>query len=158
MLTEPFILREKVFFPKCKQVFRLINFETVEFLAQCFAFRVISSSKNHEISLKVLSLIKIQFSEEECYHCMASLVAAKDKVFITQTKLLHEVTWKTVMQIAKKYAKNAVVYLQRLCDNQKSERIFIDWCWWILGALPFPHLGECQISKCNHLNLKLPSL
>jgi TBC1 domain family member 24 len=35
---------------------------------------------------------------------MASLVAAKEKVFITQTKLLFEVTWKTVMQIAKKHA------------------------------------------------------
>ena len=44
------------------------------------------------------------FTEEECYHCMASLVAAKDKMFITQTKLLSEVTWKTVMQIAKKHA------------------------------------------------------
>lgn len=76
---------------------------------------------------------------------MASLVAAKDKVFINQTKLLHEVTWKTVMQIARKYAKNAVVYLQRVFDNQKTERIFIDWCWWILGALPFPHLGECRM-------------
>lgn len=44
------------------------------------------------------------FPEEECYNCMASLVNAKDKVFITQTKLLYEVTWKTVMQIAKKHA------------------------------------------------------
>ena len=76
---------------------------------------------------------------------MSSLVTAKDKVFINQTKLLHEVTWKTVMQIAKKYAKNAVVYLQRMCDNQKAEKIFIDWTWWILGALPFPHLGELNI-------------
>lgn len=42
--------------------------------------------------------------EEECYHCLANLVAAKEKVFITQTKLLYEVTWKTVMQIAKKHA------------------------------------------------------
>ncbi|XP_070494948.1 GTPase-activating protein skywalker isoform X3 [Chironomus tepperi] len=79
-------------------------------------------------------------SEEECYHCMTSLVAAKDKVFITQTKLLYEVTWKTVMQIAKKYAKNSVLYLQRLCQGQKAERLFTDWCWWILGGLPFPHL------------------
>ncbi|XP_038107717.1 GTPase-activating protein skywalker isoform X6 [Culex quinquefasciatus] len=79
-------------------------------------------------------------SEEECYHCMASLVAPKDKVFITQTKLLYEVTWKTVMQIAKKHAKSAVLYLTRLCPGQKSERIFMDWCWWILGGLPFPHL------------------
>lgn len=45
--------------------------------------------------------------EEECYHCLASLVGARDKVFITQTKLLYEVTWKTVMQIAKKYAVSA---------------------------------------------------
>lgn len=44
------------------------------------------------------------FAEEECYNCLANLVAAKEKVFITQTKLLHEVTWKTVMQIAKKHA------------------------------------------------------
>lgn len=94
-----------------------------------------------------MSKIFFFISEEECYHCMASLVAAKDKVFITQTKLLHEVTWKTVMQIAKKYAKNPVIYLQRLCDNQKCERIFIDWCWWILGALPFPHLGESKALK-----------
>lgn len=42
-------------------------------------------------------------TEEDCYHCMASLVACKDKVFVTQTKLLFEVTWKTVEQIAKKY-------------------------------------------------------
>lgn len=34
---------------------------------------------------------------------MASLVASKEKTFITQTKLLYEVTWKTVMQICKKH-------------------------------------------------------
>jgi hypothetical protein len=48
--------------------------------------------------------LSLYFAEEECYHCVASLVAAKEKVFITQTKLLFEVTWKTVMQIAKKHA------------------------------------------------------
>lgn len=30
--------------------------------------------------------------------------------------------------------------MQRICPGQKSERIFIDWCWWILGGLPFQHL------------------
>ncbi|XP_055594608.1 GTPase-activating protein skywalker-like [Uranotaenia lowii] len=92
-------------------------------------------------TLYPITAILLHFmSEEECYHCMASLVAPKDKVFITQTKLLYEVTWKTVMQIAKKYAKSAVLYLTRLCPGQKSERIFMDWCWWIMGGLPFPHL------------------
>lgn len=92
-------------------------------------------------TLYPITAILLHFmSEEECYHCMASLVAPKEKVFITQTKLLYEVTWKTVMQIAKKHAKSAVLYLTRLCPGQKSERIFMDWCWWILGGLPFPHL------------------
>ncbi|XP_062546975.1 GTPase-activating protein skywalker isoform X3 [Armigeres subalbatus] len=92
-------------------------------------------------TLYPITAILLHFmSEEECYHCMASLVAPKDKVFITQTKLLYEVTWKTVMQIAKKHAKSAVLYLSRLCPGQKAERIFMDWCWWVLGGLPFPHL------------------
>ena len=41
--------------------------------------------------------------EEQCYHCVQALVASKKKMFITQTKLLYEVTWKTVEQITKKH-------------------------------------------------------
>lgn len=78
--------------------------------------------------------------EEDCYHCMASLVASKEKMFITQTKLLNEVTWKTVMQIAKKHAKSAAQHLSRLSGAIGPERIYTDWQWWILAALPFPHL------------------
>lgn len=53
---------------------------------------------------------------------MASLVAPKDKVFITQTKLLYEVTWKTVMQIAKKHAvsnnnPNIIRFTQYKAEN-----------------------------------------
>ncbi|XP_063703122.1 GTPase-activating protein skywalker [Culicoides brevitarsis] len=92
-------------------------------------------------SLYPITAILLHYmSEEECYHCLASLVAAKEKVFITQTKLLFEVTWKTVMQISKKHAKPAIMYLSRLCTGQKFERLFTDWMWWILSSLPFPHL------------------
>ncbi|CAB3248185.1 unnamed protein product [Arctia plantaginis] len=80
------------------------------------------------------------YLKEECYHCMASLVASKEKMFITQTKLLNEVTWKTVMQIAKKHAKSAAQHLSRLSGAIGPERIYADWQWWILAALPFPHL------------------
>lgn len=69
------------------------------------------------ISLKIRSTILFHFvrlyanvSEEECYHCLANLVAAKEKVFITQTKMLFEATWKTVMQIAKKHAVSIVYF------------------------------------------------
>ncbi|XP_077296921.1 GTPase-activating protein skywalker isoform X4 [Arctopsyche grandis] len=91
-------------------------------------------------SLYPVTAILLHFMpEEECYHCMASLVAAKEKMFITQTKLLYEVTWKTVMQIAKKHAKSAWIHIGRLC-GVRSERLYADWEWWILSGLPFPHL------------------
>ncbi|XP_037805911.1 GTPase-activating protein skywalker isoform X8 [Lucilia sericata] len=88
----------------------------------------------------ITSILLHFMSEEEAYHCLAALVGSKDKVFINQTKLLHEVTWKTVMQIAKKHTKNAVSYFQRICPGVKLERVFMDWCWWILAGLPFQHL------------------
>ncbi|KAG5326892.1 TBC24 protein, partial [Acromyrmex heyeri] len=78
--------------------------------------------------------------QEECYHCMATLVAAKEKMFITQTKLLYEVTWKTVEQITKKHVKSAAVHLARHCSGSRAERIYMDWIWWILQLLPFQHL------------------
>ncbi|XP_014204610.1 TBC1 domain family member 24 [Copidosoma floridanum] len=78
--------------------------------------------------------------EEQCYHCIQSLVASKKKMFITQTKLLYEVTWKTVEQITRKYVKNGAIHLARHCSVARSERIYQDWVWWILQALPFQHL------------------
>lgn len=56
--------------------------------------------------------LKYYFLEEECYHCMATLVAAKEKMFITQTKLLYEVTWKTVEQITKKHVVSSNEFLK----------------------------------------------
>ncbi|KAL9923101.1 GTPase-activating protein skywalker isoform X1 [Glossina fuscipes] len=88
----------------------------------------------------ITSILLHFMSEEEAYHCLAALVGSKEKVFINQTKLLHEVTWKTVMQIAKKHQKSSVSYFQRLCPGVKLERVFMDWCWWILAGLPFQHL------------------
>ncbi|XP_018377476.1 PREDICTED: TBC1 domain family member 24 [Trachymyrmex cornetzi] len=92
-------------------------------------------------SLYPLTALLLHFvPEEECYHCMATLVAAKEKVFITQTKLLYEVTWKTVEQITKKHVKSAAVHLARHCSGSRAERIYMDWIWWILQLLPFQHL------------------
>ncbi|KRG03408.1 GTPase-activating protein skywalker isoform X11 [Drosophila mojavensis] len=88
----------------------------------------------------ITSLLLHFMSEEEAYLCLAGLVGSKEKTFINQTKLQHEVTWKTVMQIAKKHTKSAIAYFQRICPGQKLERVFMDWCWWILAGLPFQHL------------------
>ncbi|BFF95743.1 GTPase-activating protein skywalker [Drosophila madeirensis] len=88
----------------------------------------------------ITSILLHFMSEEEAYMCLAGLVGSKEKVFINQTKLQHEVTWKTVMQIAKKHTKSAISYFQRICPGLKLERVFMDWCWWILAGLPFQHL------------------
>ncbi|XP_050302931.1 LOW QUALITY PROTEIN: GTPase-activating protein skywalker [Anthonomus grandis grandis] len=88
----------------------------------------------------ITALLLHYVSEEEAYHCMASLVSCKEKTFITQTKLLYEVTWKTVMQICRKHVKGAAVHLQRHCTTGRAERIYMDWIWWIFQGLPFQHL------------------
>ncbi|KYM83437.1 TBC1 domain family member 24 [Atta colombica] len=90
-------------------------------------------------SLYPLTALLLHFvPEEECYHCMATLVAAKEKMFITQTKLLYEVTWKTVEQITKKHVVSTCY--TRHCSGSRAERIYMDWIWWILQLLPFQHL------------------
>ncbi|XP_076256978.1 GTPase-activating protein skywalker isoform X3 [Rhynchophorus ferrugineus] len=88
----------------------------------------------------ICALLLHYVSEEEAYHCMASLVSCKEKTFITQTKLLYEVTWKTVMQICRKHVKGAAVHLQRHCTAGRAERIYMDWIWWIFQGLPFQHI------------------
>lgn len=87
----------------------------------------------------VTAILLHYMTEEDCYNCMASLIGAKDKMF-TQTKQLYEVTWRTVMQITKKHVKSAAVHLARHCPSTRTERIFMDWLWWILQGLPFTHL------------------
>ncbi|XP_067007706.2 GTPase-activating protein skywalker isoform X1 [Anabrus simplex] len=88
----------------------------------------------------ITAILLHYLTEEECYNCITSLVSCKDRVFITQTKQLYEVTWRTVMQITKKYVKSAAVHLARHCSSTRSERMYMDWLWWILKGLPFNHL------------------
>lgn len=60
------------------------------------------------------------FPEEEAYICLAGLVGSKEKVFINQTKLQHEVTWKTVMQIAKKHTVSSRLPVQQYSSTHRS--------------------------------------
>ena len=43
------------------------------------------------------------------------------------------------------FQKSAAVHLARHCPSTRTERIFMDWLWWILQGLPFTHL----VSYCN---------
>ena len=66
----------------------------------------------------ILRVYFLCIAEEEAYHCLAGLVGSKEKVFINQTKLLHEVTWKTVMQIAKKHTVSEKIVSYLLINNR----------------------------------------
>ncbi|KAL0274112.1 UNVERIFIED_CONTAM: hypothetical protein PYX00_006616 [Menopon gallinae] len=88
----------------------------------------------------ITALLLHFMSEEDSYNCIASLVTSKEKVFVTQTKLLYEVTWRTVMQITKKHVKASAAHLARHCSSARAERIYMDWLWWVLQSLPFTHL------------------
>jgi hypothetical protein len=55
-------------------------------------------------SLYPITAILLHFmSEEDCFNCVTNLVAAKDKIFITQTKLLYEVIHNVVHLSSKIY-------------------------------------------------------
>lgn len=87
------------------------------------------------------SLFLHYMPEEECYNSLATLVSSKQKVFVTQTKQLHEVTWRTVMHLTKKHVKSAAAHVVRNCKTSRDvERLYSDWTWWILQGLPFRHL------------------
>ncbi|XP_025206279.1 TBC1 domain family member 24-like isoform X1 [Melanaphis sacchari] len=85
------------------------------------------------------SLLLHFMPEEECYNSLTSLVSSKNLVFVTQTKLLYEVTWKTVLNICRKHVKSAAGHIGKHCPIKKSEKIYMDWIWWIFQGLPFHH-------------------
>jgi len=85
------------------------------------------------------SLLLHFMPEEECYNSLTSLVSSKNLVFVTQTKLLYEVTWKTVLNICRKHVKSAVGHIGKHCPIKKSEKMYMDWIWWIFQGLPFHH-------------------
>ncbi|XP_050530682.1 GTPase-activating protein skywalker-like isoform X3 [Daktulosphaira vitifoliae] len=85
------------------------------------------------------SLLLHFMPEEECYNSLTSLMSSKKLVFVTQTKLLYEVTWKTVMHICRKHVKSAAGHIGKHCPIKKSEKMYMDWIWWIFQGLPFHH-------------------
>ncbi|XP_026818717.1 GTPase-activating protein skywalker-like isoform X4 [Rhopalosiphum maidis] len=85
------------------------------------------------------SLLLHFMPEEECYNSLTSLVSSKNLVFVTQTKLLYEVTWKTVLNICRKHVKSAVGHIGKHCPIKKTEKMYMDWIWWIFQGLPFHH-------------------
>lgn len=88
----------------------------------------------------LVSLFLHFMPEEECYNSLTSLVSSKRLVFMTQTKSLYEVTWRTVMRVTRKHASSASVHLTKFCLATKMEHIYKDWMWWIFQGLPFHHI------------------
>ncbi|KAF4523265.1 hypothetical protein B566_EDAN006888 [Ephemera danica] len=94
------------------------------------------------LAFSLTALLLHFMTEDACYAAMANLMSCKTLLFVTQTKLQNEVTWRTCMLLAKKHAKSTYVVLQKMCGGNIAdlEFFFKDWLWWIFHGIPFPHL------------------
>ncbi|XP_035701591.1 GTPase-activating protein skywalker isoform X3 [Folsomia candida] len=90
--------------------------------------------------LPLTSLFLHYVQEEKTYNSMCTLLSAKHKVFLTQTKLQWEVTYTTAMNLTKKFSKPAFTFIQRnLQPGERIESVFQGWIWWIFRDLPLSH-------------------
>ncbi|CAG7717920.1 unnamed protein product [Allacma fusca] len=91
--------------------------------------------------LPVASLFLHYVQEEKTFNCLCTLLSARHKTFLTQTKLQWEVTYTTAMHLTKKFAKSAFMFVSRnLKSGEKVESVFQNWIWWIFRDLPLSHL------------------
>lgn len=59
--------------------------------------------------------------------------------------VIFNIYWNLYQYLVISFQKSAAVHLARHCPSTRTERIFMDWLWWILQGLPFTHL----VSYCN---------
>ncbi|ODN04600.1 TBC1 domain family member 24 [Orchesella cincta] len=97
--------------------------------------------------LPVSSLFLHFITEEETYNCICTLLSARHKVFLTQTKSEWDVAYITAMHLTKKFSKTAFTFLLRnVKQGEKLENVFQGWIWWIFRDLPLAHL--VRVADC----------
>ncbi|XP_055868774.1 GTPase-activating protein skywalker-like [Biomphalaria glabrata] len=76
-------------------------------------------------------------SPEACYNCMQALLGVNkaSMFFLTQSKTKTEASKYVLLDLAKKYTKNAYVLIERSSKNQVA--VFDNWMWWLFRDLPF---------------------
>lgn len=80
-------------------------------------------------------------SEEQTYECLCALIEGTIVRHLSQTRLMHDTSAYTLMQLTKKLAKKTYGRLLRKVHREEElEKIFHTWELWIFRGLPFYHL------------------
>ncbi|XP_047736312.1 GTPase-activating protein skywalker isoform X1 [Hyalella azteca] len=83
----------------------------------------------------------LYMKESDVYNSLSALVCSAKVTFATQTKIAHEVGWRTTLVLARKHVGAAFSTLEKFgIDSKQVEVAFQNWLWWIFEGLPLPHL------------------
>ena len=58
---------------------------------------------------------------------------------MSQTKLQHEIDWRTALELNKKYNKRALELIKSKFPGENLDGFFQNWLWWIFSYLPLSH-------------------
>ncbi|KAF2360707.1 TLDc domain [Trinorchestia longiramus] len=91
----------------------------------------------HPLTAALLLYMK----ESDVYNSLSALVCSSKVTFATQTKIAHEVGWRTTLVLARKHVGASFSTLEKFgIDSKQVEDSFQNWLWWIFKGLPLPHL------------------
>ncbi|XP_076363750.1 GTPase-activating protein skywalker-like isoform X5 [Tachypleus tridentatus] len=80
-------------------------------------------------------------SEEEVFWALYKLMTSKREKFLSCTRMDHEVKCHALVQLTRKFAKEAYTHLKKgLKERENLALLFLGWQWWIFKALPFHYL------------------
>ncbi|XP_075538889.1 GTPase-activating protein skywalker-like isoform X2 [Dermacentor variabilis] len=89
----------------------------------------------------VASLLLHYLSEEEVYECVCALIENTTVRHLSQTRLMHDTSAYTLMQLTRRLAKKTYSRLRRKVEQEEDlEKIFHTWELWIFRGLPLYHL------------------
>lgn len=83
----------------------------------------------------------LYMNESDVYNSLSALICSSKVTFATQTKISHEVAWRTTLVLARRHIGGAFSTLEKYSiDSKQVENAFQNWLWWILEGIPVPHM------------------
>lgn len=89
----------------------------------------------------VSSLLLHYLSEEQTYECVCCLIEGTAVRHLSQTRLMHDTSAYTLMQLTRRLARKTYArLLHRVQKEEDLEKVFHTWELWIFRGLPLYHL------------------
>lgn len=83
----------------------------------------------------------LYMNESDVYNSLSALICSSKITFATQTKVAHEVAWRTILVLARRHVGGGFSTLEKYgIDSKQVETAFKNWLWWILEGIPLPHM------------------